>query len=244
VIEIFGGRATLDRVHALLFGVVLQYEQLPIEIKLLELAPGVIFQAKDYHVRVFPVTHRGYGNFGFAFEEHARRPFLVERAQALGVPAGPERGRLVAGQSITLSDGRTITPDMVLGDELRGVKLVVVGDTARTDNLRQHVADADALVIESTFLDADADAARAFGHITAGQAARLALENGVGTLLLTHVSRRYRESDVIEEARRIFPNTVVARDLDHFMIKRDGVVKLAREKKDTDPVELPAEADE
>jgi len=243
-IEIYGGRATLDRVHALLFGVVLQYEQLPIEIKMLELVPGVIFQAKDYSVRAIPVTHRGYGNFGFIFEEQARRPFLVERAEELGVPAGPERGRLVNGHAITLPDGRTITPEMVLGDELRGVKLVVIGDTARTDNLRDHVAGADALVIESTFLEIDADAARSFGHITATQAARLAADYGVGTLLLTHVSRRYRETDVIEEARRTFPNTYVARDLDHFMIKRDGVTKIKPDKKDPEPVELPAETDD
>ncbi|MFN8527773.1 MAG: ribonuclease Z [Anaerolineae bacterium] len=231
-IDIYGGRATLDRVHALLYGVVLQYEQLPIEIKLLELAPNVIFRGKDYQVRAFPVTHRGPGNFGFIFEEQTRRPFLVEKAEALGVPAGPERGRLVAGHKITLADGRTITPEMVLGEEVQGVKLVVVGDTARTDNLREVVQGADVLVIESTFLDADADTARAFGHITAKQAATLALECGVGGLLITHVSRRYREADVIEEARRVFPNTVVARDLDHFEIRRNPpLVKLSQDKK-------------
>ena len=240
-IDIYGGRATLDRVHALLFGVVLQYEQLPIEIKMLELQPGVIFQGKDFDVRTFPVTHRGTGNFGFVFEEHARRPFLLDKAVELGIPAGPERGQLVAGNSITLADGRVIKPDMVLGDEVRGVKLVVVGDTVRTDNLREYAADADALIIESTFLDADADIARAFGHITARQAAALATECNVGTLLITHVSRRYREGDVIDEARRYFANSYVARDLDHFMIKRDGVVKFKPEKKDPDPVDIPPE---
>jgi len=81
------------------------------------------------------------------------------------------------------------------------------------------------LVIEATFLDEDADTAKAFGHITAGQAARLALENGVKSLLLTHVSRRYRERDVIDEARRIFPQTHVARDLDHYVIRRDRPVE-------------------
>lgn len=232
-IEIFGGRATLDRVHALLFGVVLQYEQLPIEIKLLELQPGVIFQAKDYDLRAFPVTHRGSGNFGFVFEEKTHRPFLVEKAEALGIPAGPERGQLVNGAPVTLTDGRVITPDMVLGDEVRGVKLVVIGDVARTDNLREQVNGADTLVIESTFLDVDADAARSFGHITAKQAAHLALECGVGALLITHVSRRYRELDILDEARRIFPNTFVVRDLEHYQIRRDpSALKIAPEKRE------------
>ncbi|MDX2161853.1 MAG: ribonuclease Z [bacterium] len=241
-IDIFGGRATLDRVHALLYGVVLQYEQLPIEIKLLELAPGVIFQAKEYDVRAFPVTHRGYGNFGFSFEEHTRRPFLADQAEALGVPAGPERGKLVGGQAVTLADGRTITPEMVLGAAVRGVRLVVIGDVARTDNLVEHVSGADVLVIESTFLHEDADAARAFGHITAKQAAQLADQCGVGALLITHVSRRYREADVLDEARKVFPNTFVARDLDHFQVRRDPpAIKVAPEKRDKTPAEPAAD---
>jgi ribonuclease Z len=224
-IEIYGGKATLDRVQALLYGVVLDYERLEVKIHLVDLKPGRIFSGKDFTVDTFPVTHRGPGNFGFLFQEKTRRPFLNEQAEALGVPIGPERAELVKGKSITLADGRVITPTMVLGEEIRGVKYVHVGDTARTDNLCEVVQDADVLVIEATFLDEDADTAKAFGHITAGQAARLALENGVKSLLLTHVSRRYRERDVIDEARRIFPQTHVARDLDHYVIRRDRPVE-------------------
>jgi ribonuclease Z len=224
-IEIYGGKTTLDRVQALLYGVVLDYERLEVKIHLVDLKPGRIFTGKDFTVDTFPVTHRGSGNFGFIFQEKTRRPFLNDQAEALGVPIGPERAELVRGQSITLADERVITPDMVLGDAVRGVKYVHVGDTARTDNLREIVREADALVIEATFLDADADTAKAFGHITAGQAARLALETGVKTLLLTHVSRRYRERDLIDEARRIFPQTYVARDLDQYSIRRDRPIE-------------------
>jgi ribonuclease Z len=220
-IEIWGGKTTLDRVQALLFGVVLEYEKLAIDIRLIDLKPGKLMEGKDFTVSAFPVTHRGSGNFGFSFQEHSRRPFLVEKAEALGVPPGPERGLLVKGETVKLEDGRLITPEMVLGDELRGAKLVHIGDTARTDNLRDYVRDADALVIEATFLDADSDAARDFGHITAKEAATLAAENGVRSLILTHVSRRYRERDIIDEARRIFPNTYVARDLEHYALRRD-----------------------
>ncbi|MBZ0280958.1 MAG: ribonuclease Z [Anaerolineae bacterium] len=220
-LEIWGGKATLDRVQALLFGVVLDFERLPIQIHLIDLKPGQIMDAKDFTVTAFPVTHRGSGNFGFIFQEKSRRPFLNDKAEALGVPAGPERGQLVKGETITLTDGRVIEPDMVLGDLINGVKLVHIGDTARTDNLREYVQDADTLVIESTFLDMDVQVARDFGHITAKEAATLAAEAGVKTLILTHVSRRYRERDVIEEARRTFPNTYVARDLEHYAIRRD-----------------------
>jgi ribonuclease Z len=235
-IEIWGGKPTLERVSALLYGVVLDFERLPVAIHLNEIKPGILQETKDFTVTAFPVTHRGSGNFGFIFQEKSRRPFLVEKAQELGVPAGPERSLLVNGESITLADGRVIAPDMVLGEVIRGVKFVYIGDTGRTDNLREAVAEADTLVIESTFLDADADAARDFGHITAKQAATLALETGVRNLILTHVSRRYRERDIINEARSVFPHTFVARDLEHYVIRRDRPVE-----KKTD---LPPQTDE
>ncbi len=224
-LEIWGGKPTLDRVEKLLYGVVLDYERLPIKIHLIDLKPGLLMETKDYTVSAFPVTHRGQGNFGFIFQEKSRRPFLNDKAEALGVPIGPERARLVKGEAVTLADGTTIQPDMVLGDTIRGSKLVHIGDTSRTDNVIEYVSDADALVIESTFLHENVQEARSFGHITASEAATLALENGVKTLLLTHVSRRYRERDIVDEARRIFPNTYVVRDLDQFALRRDQPVE-------------------
>lgn len=224
-IEIWGGKTALDRVQALLFGVVLQYEKLPIQIHLVNLQPGKLMEGKNFAVSAFPVTHRGSGNFGFIFQEHSRRPFLVEKAEALGVPVGPERGRLVKGEAVRLADGRTITPEMVLADEVSGAKLVCIGDAARTDNLREYVAGADALVIEATFLETEVEEARYFGHITARQAATLAAECGIKTLLLTHISRRYRERDIVSEARGVFPNTFVVRDLEHFILRRGRPVE-------------------
>ena len=224
-LEIWGGKPTLDRVQKLLYGVVLDYERLPIKIHLLDLKPGKLMEAKDFTVSAFPVTHRGQGNFGFIFQEKSRRPFLTDKAEALNIPIGPERARLVKGESVTLKDGSVIQPDMVLGETIRGAKLVHIGDTSRTDNVTEFVKDADALVIEATFLNENVEEARAFGHITAREAATLALENGAKTLLLTHVSRRYRERDIIDEARRVFPNTYVVRDLDQFGLRRDHPVE-------------------
>jgi len=224
-VEIWGGKTTLDRVSTLLYGVVLDYERLPIAINMYDLKPGVFADTKQFSVSAFPVTHRGSGCFGFTFEEKAHRPFLAEKADALGVPVGPERGRLVAGETVTLANGQQITPDMVLGDLIPGVKLVYIGDVGRTDNLRDYVQDANTLVIEATFLDSEAEQARQFGHLTARQAGELASECNVGSLILNHVSRRYREVDIISEARRYFPNAHVARDLDHFVTRRGKAVE-------------------
>lgn len=220
-LEIFGGKPALDRVHNLLYGVVLAGEKPPIPIHLINLQAGVIMESKELTVSAFPVTHRGKGNFGFIFQEPTHRPFLVEKAEELGIPVGPERGQLVRGETITLADDTVITPDMVLGKAIEGIKHVHIGDIARLDNIREYVADAHALSIEATFLEVDRDVARQVGHITAKQAAELARDMNIKTLFLTHISRRYRERDVITEARAIFPNTYVVRDLDHFVIYRD-----------------------
>lgn len=243
-LEIYGSRGTLERVHNLLFGVVLGYERLPVEVKLLEVQPGLFFDAKDFTISAFPVSHRGSSSLGYVFQERSRRPFLAEQAQALGVPNGPERGQLVAGHSIRLADGRTVHPDQVLGPVVRGTKYVHIGDIGRLDNVREQVAEADVLVIESTFLDEDSDAAARFGHITAKQAATMARDLGVRALILTHLSRRYRESRVVDEARRTFENSFVARDLDHYVVRRDKPLqKLSREETRARNVEPPS-ADE
>jgi ribonuclease Z len=220
-LDIFAGRSTLDRVHDLLYGVVLRGNTPPMPLRMNEIKPGMFFEADDFTISAFSVTHRGPDCLGYVFEGKARRPFLPAKADELGVPFGPERRDLVAGQEITLPDGRRIKPDDVLGPVQKGVKLVVVGDAGKTDNLLEASKDADALVIESTYLDEEAEMAREFSHLTARQGAELAIKAGVKKLILTHISRRYREKDVLKEAQSVFPNTSVARDFDSFQIKRE-----------------------
>ncbi len=222
-LEIFGGRAALDRIHDLLFGVVLRGTPPPMKLHLREIRPGTFFEADDFTITAFPVTHRGPDCLGYVFEGKARRPFLAGKADELGIPHGPERRDLVNGKTITLSDGRRIAPDDVLGPPQRGAKLVLVGDAGRTDNLLPVCRGADALVIEATYLESEADMARRFSHLTARQAAELAAQAEVRQLILTHLSRRYREKDVLAEAQAVFPNTAVARDFDAYMIRRRDV---------------------
>jgi ribonuclease Z len=217
--EIYGGRWALDRVEALMRVVFGRYRP-PIRLVLHDLEPGIVLEDDAFRLLAFPVTHRGPGNFGFTFQEKARRPFLVDKAEALGVPPGPERARLVRGQPVTLADGSQVHPDDVLGPARPGTKFVFIGDASRTDDLVEPVRDADALVIEATYATLEADVAREFGHLTARQAAQLAAAAGVRHLILHHISRRYAEREILEEATPIFADTVVARDLDHYEIRR------------------------
>jgi ribonuclease Z len=225
-LEIYGGRWALERIRDLLFGVVLRGARAPMDIQLIEVKEGVIFEGGDFSISAFPVYHRGPDCFGYLFEEKPRRPFLPEAAEALNILPGPWRRELVEGQAVTLPDGRTILPEQVLGPERAGTRLVYVGDVGRTDELIAVCQGADALVIEATYLEEEAQMARDFAHMTARQAAQLAADQGVRHLILTHISRRYRERDVLAEARSIFPQAIVARDFDAFQIKRGELLKI------------------
>ena len=219
--EIFAGPTALQRVKDLLLGVVLRGANTPLRLDFIPLKSGkIIVENEKFRLHTFPVSHRGPDCFGFTFQEKSRCPFLVDKAEALGVPVGPERKKLVDGQAVTLADGRTINPEQVLGPAIPGTKLVFVGDAGRTDNLLQEVQDADLLVIEATYLDVEAELASQFGHLTAAQAAKLATGAGVRQLCLTHVSRRYRESEVLAEAQTYFPGAQVARDFDRIQTSR------------------------
>jgi len=219
-VNIYGSRHTMDRVRDLIDGVVLRGTKPPMPLNMLEIKPGLIFQSKHFDIRAFPVDHRGSSSLGYRFTEKSHRPFLSEAAEALGVPNGPCRRDLVQGLAITLDDGRVVRPEDVLGAERQGVSLVVVGDVGKPEKLREHVAGADVMVIESTYLSEDHEMADTFGHSTAADVATLAAEAGVGKLILTHVSRRYRDDEILAEARAIFPETYLANDFDRFDVRK------------------------
>ncbi len=137
------------------------------------------------------------------------------------------------GRSTTLPDGRTIHPDQVLGPERPGTRMAHVGDVGRVDDLAGAIQGVDALIIEATYLNHEVEMAEQFAHLTAQKAAELAVEANVKHLILTHISRRYRERDVLAEAQAIFPNTVVARDFDAFQVRRGECLRAELSKETT-----------
>lgn len=219
-LEIFGGKAALERIYDLLYGVVLRGAEPPMPLHLIPIQPGLLIETDDFSVFAFAVQHRGPDSFGYIFEEKGRRPFLAEMAEKLEIPNGPLRRELVEGRPVTLTSGRVIEPEQVLGDFRPGTRLVVVGDTGDTASLVEIARDADGLVIEATYLEEEAEMARQFGHLTARRSAELAREANVRQLILTHVSRRYREKDILAEAQAVFENTIIARDFDQYQVRR------------------------
>lgn len=184
------------------------------------LQEGLAFTHRQLEGYAFATRHRLKYSYGFVFQEKPRRRFLPEAAARLGIPEGPERRRLLAGESLSTDNGTLITPDDVLGPEEAGKKLVYISDTMYFTELNAIAQAADCLISEATFLQTEAALAAEAGHMTAAQAAMLARDAGVRTLYLNHVSQRYAHAEhlLIDEARQIFPNTYLANDLDTIQV--------------------------
>ena len=190
------------------------FGRLTYRVEPVELEPGDQVLRDGYTVEAFAVDH-GVTALGYALVEKERPGrFDVEIAVALGVPDGPERGRLQRGEAVTLDGGRVVRPEEVLGPAREGRKVVLSGDTAPSASVVDAAAGADLLVHEATFLAGERERARETSHSTAGEAALVAREAGVTLLALTHVSTRYSGHEVLDEACELFPATVVPRDFD------------------------------
>ncbi len=190
------------------------FGKLSYPLEIVELRPGDVLEREDYNLVTFPVAHR-VQSLGFALIEHPRPGrFDVAASDALGVPSGPERGLLQAGESVQLGDGRVVTPDEVLGEPRPGRKVVLSGDTAPSPTVLEAARGAEVLVHEATFLEEERERAQETAHSTALDAAEIAREAEVGLLALTHLSNRYFGPEVVREARTIFPETVVPKDFD------------------------------
>jgi len=109
---------------------------------------------------------------------------------------------------------RELTPDEVLGPARPGRKVVITGDTAPSPHVVQAAHGADLLVHEATFADEEKERARETMHATAADAAEVARLAGVRMLALTHIGPRYFGPDLADEARTVFPETMVPRDFD------------------------------
>jgi ribonuclease Z len=183
----------------------------PYELR--ELEVGDELDRGDHRIVAFPVRHRVRA-LGYALIERPRPGrFDVEAADALGVPP-QRRGDLQRGNAVELGDGRTVSPEEVLGPPRPGRKLVLAGDTMPAESVLEIASGAEVLVHEATFCEDERERARETWHSTAADAARIAQAADVSMLALTHISSRYSGGDVRREAAEVFPNTVVPRDFD------------------------------
>ncbi|MDF2667789.1 MAG: ribonuclease [Paenibacillus sp.] len=185
------------------------------ELKVVEIAEGIVFADDQFEVRAAEVEHR-IASLGFRVRESDRPGRLDEaKLRTLGVPAGPLYGRLKRGEDVALPDGRTLCGADFVGAPILGRTVVVMGDTRRCAAAVELSRGADVLVHEATFASELSEMAQLYYHTTAAGAAEVAVEAGVRALVLTHISSRYSTDggqELLEEARGIFPRTELAFD--------------------------------
>jgi ribonuclease Z len=190
----------------------IERNKFPVEV--VEIRAGDRLRRDEYDIVVFETEHRA-DTVGYALAEHTRLGrFHPDRARELGVPEGPLWGRLHKGETVTLENGRTVSPADLVGSPRRGRTVVYSGDTRPHLALLEAARGADLLIHEATFGGDEAERAIETGHSTAAEAARVALEAGVRRLVLTHISPRYTRDapELLAEARAVFPETAIARD--------------------------------
>ena len=210
-LHMYGPKGLTDFIKA--FSRVLGGPAFPLYINEI-LNPGILYEGQGYIVSTAKVNH-DCPSWGFILEECPRPgKFHPEKARAKNVPEGPLWQKLQHGETIILGDGTLVHSTEVVDPQRKGIKVAYSGDTMPSKSFTMAAMKADLLIHEATFDESLVEKAVEKGHSTAAQAAEVAKEAKVTKLILTHLSSRYSDPTILlEEARLIFPETIIAEDL-------------------------------
>ena len=186
--------------------------ELPFEIKCVEISEHEqSFSFDGFRIDAFKVNHNVVC-YGYSMQIDRAGRFDRMRAEALGIPMKCWN-RLQKGETVE-TDGAVFTPDMVLGEPRKGIKVTYCTDTRPTDSILTHAKDADLLILEGMYGEPDKiDKAKEHKHMTMYEAARIARDAKVPEMWLTHYSPSLTHpEEFIGDVRKIFPNTIAAKD--------------------------------
>jgi len=185
----------------------------PLQIR--EIEPGEKLDFDPWVVKTTLLEHV-LPSYGYRFEEPDKPGrLLVEKLQELGVSPGPIYRRLKQGETVVLDNGQVLNGQDFVGPPIRGRHVVILGDTRRCRSAVELSREANLLVHEATLGAELTENAYDYFHSSTVDAAQTAKEAGVQTLVLTHISSRYRPheyGELLAQAQNIFPNTVIAED--------------------------------
>lgn len=210
-LEVYCPREEVERIEDYLR---IPHYTLPFEVKIHGLSPGDKVPRKGYGVKTWRADHPVPGLAYAVIEDERPGRLDVEKALSLGVIPGPDFSKLKAGIPVRGAGGRMVFPEEVIGPKKPGRKIVYTGDTRPVEGLAEFAAGAEVLIHEATLSDELSEMAEENFHSTPSGAAEIAKRAGVRLLVLTHISPRHENvSTLLEQARKIFPNTIVAEDL-------------------------------
>lgn len=206
-VEIYGPQGSKRAFQALFGGIEFETK---FNIKINEVHEGIFFENEDYKLESMPMKHP-VPCVGFAFIEKDRRRIKVDYVKKLGIPEGPLLGELQRGNDIKYKGKKVSVEDATA--VIKGRKIVFITDTLLNENCYKLAANADLLIIDSTYASKLKDKAAEHGHLTALEAAQIASKAGVKKLVLTHFSARYKNTlEIEEDARTAFDDVICAHD--------------------------------
>ena len=215
-LEIFGPEGTIQLVQTIMD---LGYYTPSYPVLIHDLEAGDIIEFEEYKVSVAEADHNVPGLM-YSLEENPRPgKFDKPKALKLGIPEGKFFSQLQQGKTIE-HDGKTFTPDMVLGPPRPGRTIVYTGDTKPCNAIVELAKDCDVLIHDSTTAIDLEEKSNSYGHSSSAQAAQAAKDAGAVKLFLTHISPRYDETEqLLADAIAIFENTEVAVDFIEYEVK-------------------------
>lgn len=177
----------------------------------------------DKYILKYTLVDHSVLTFGYSFIEKPRKgKFNPDRARELGVPESKLWTKLHEGHIIDFQ-GKKIDPlkEGIVGQKRPGRKVTYSGDTVPCENLIKLGMNSDILIHEATFSKDLADVAKEKMHSTSVDAAKIANKMNAKQLILTHISSRYQETalELLNEAKEIFPNSILAKDLLRIELK-------------------------
>lgn len=215
-LEIYGPHGTVKLVNILIN---LGYFTPTFDFIVKDLKDNDTIKCDGYIIKAKTAEHN-VPTLAYAVEENTRPGrFNVKKAKKLGIPEGPLFRRLQKGENVTVK-GRRITPDMVLGRPRKGKKIVYIPDTKPSEAIADFAKGSNVLIHDATADSSLEKKANKYGHSSARQAAVTAEKAGVKLLFLTHISPRYKDAGILEkDAKKVFPNSLVAEDFLEYDVK-------------------------
>lgn len=203
------GPKGLDKVIDAIYN--LGYSRIDFPIEFVEIGAEIVEKTEEYVIKSQEVNHQ-IPSLAYSIEELKKPRFLRQKAIELGVPIGPDFGKLHNGEEVEIN-GKIIKPEQVLGPPRKGRKITYSGDTTPCAEMIELAQDSTVLIHESTYIKEDKDKAEEHFHSTSSDAACIAKKSNSKLLILTHFSTRYPDTEqLLKEAREIFENTEIAED--------------------------------
>lgn len=186
--------------------------ELPFEVNVIEIAGNEQhFSLFGFEITAFKVSHN-VPCYGYTIEIKRAGKFNLEAAKALPIPVS-YWGRLQRGETVDY-EGVTYTPDLVMGEERKGIKVTYSTDTRPTESIVSHAENSDLFICEGMYAEPGMEEkAKKYKHMTFYEAARMALAARVKELWLTHFSPSLVDPrPYLDTVRKIFPNTYLGKD--------------------------------